>query len=115
MVGRSSSRPAAWGLIPRSPLQELSYFNTLIGGPRGAWGRFELSYWYDAFTDDFLRELNADLPEDAAISFANVQSNPLMVPMDQQALGILRPDLRIEDPDSVALNGNQGRSRTSCC
>ena len=29
---------------------ELSYYNELIGGPRGAWERgFELSYWYDAF------------------------------------------------------------------
>ena len=29
---------------------ELSYYNELIGGPRGAWARgFELTYWYDAF------------------------------------------------------------------
>ena len=36
------------GFIP----YELSYYNELVGGPRGAWERgFELTYWYDAFTD----------------------------------------------------------------
>ena len=42
---------------------ELSYYNELIGGPRGAWARgFELSYWYDAFNPPVIRELNARLP-----------------------------------------------------
>ena len=41
---------AALALIRIHPY-ELSYYNELIGGPRGAWERgFELSYWYDAFT-----------------------------------------------------------------
>ena len=39
---------------------ELSYYNELIGGPRGAWERgFELTYWYDAFTDKVIDDLNA--------------------------------------------------------
>ena len=43
--------PAAWQLIRVHPF-ELSYYNELIGGPRGAWHRgFELTYWYDAFND----------------------------------------------------------------
>ncbi len=40
---------AALALIRIHPY-ELSYYNELIGGPRGAWERgFELTYWYDAF------------------------------------------------------------------
>ena len=40
---------AAVALVGIHPY-ELSYYNELIGGPRGAWARgFELSYWYDAF------------------------------------------------------------------
>lgn len=96
--------PAAWGLIRVHPY-ELSYYNAFIGGPRGAWGKFELSYWYDAFTDDFLREMNADLPPKATVSYASDMSNPIMVPMDQQALGVLRADLQIEAPESV-VSGN---------
>ena len=40
---------AAVALVRIHPY-ELSYYNELIGGPRGAWERgFELTYWYDAF------------------------------------------------------------------
>ena len=50
--------PAAWQLIRVHPF-ELSYYNELIGGPRGAWRRgFELAYWYDAFNDQTLAEMN---------------------------------------------------------
>ena len=50
---------AAVALIGIHPY-ELSYYNELIGGPRGAWARgFELSYWYDAFNGPVIRELNA--------------------------------------------------------
>ena len=44
----------------------------LIGGPRGAWERgFELSYWYDAFTDEVIDDLNRRLPPGAKIDFLN--------------------------------------------
>ena len=58
VVGSSAAR-ALIGVHP----YELSYYNELIGGPRGAWERgFELSYWYDAFNGPVMRELNARLP-----------------------------------------------------
>jgi Dolichyl-phosphate-mannose-protein mannosyltransferase len=74
---------------------ELSYYNELIGGPRGAWERgFELSYWYDAFTDKVMADLNEKLPRDAEIDFFNeLTSASVMVFQDAQALGRLRGDI----------------------
>jgi hypothetical protein len=86
--------PAAWATFRVQPYG-LSYFNRLIGGPRGAWAAgFELSYWYDAFTPQVLADLDARLPRDAAIAYASDQSNPVMVLQDLQALGQLRSELR---------------------
>jgi 4-amino-4-deoxy-L-arabinose transferase-like glycosyltransferase len=84
---------AAWQLARIHPY-ELSYYNELIGGPKGAWrAGFELSYWYDALNGTALRELNRRLPRDAAIEFANEMSNPIMVVSDLQSLGDLRGDV----------------------
>jgi len=74
---------------------ELSYYNRLIGGPQGAWKRgFELSYWYDAFNPQVLDNINKTLPQGEAVRAANRYS---MTPTfaELQALGELRPDLRI--------------------
>ncbi len=88
--------PSAWALINIHPY-ELSFYNALIGGPEGAWhAGFELSYWYDAYTDKSLKELNRLLPENANLAFANVKSSPDMIPEELQALGKLRGDLRFE-------------------
>ena len=93
--------PACWALLNVHPY-ELSYYNELIGGPSGAWhSGFELSYWYDAFTDDVLDDLNRLLPPDASAWFANEKSTPIMVPEDQQALGALRADIRFQLQDSA--------------
>jgi hypothetical protein len=74
---------------------ELSYYNELIGGPRGAWERgFELSYWYDAFTDKVISDLNEKLPRDVEIDFFNeLTSASVMVFQDSQTLGRLRGDI----------------------
>ncbi|MDB5353486.1 MAG: hypothetical protein JWN86_4733 [Planctomycetota bacterium] len=97
--------PAAWGLIRVHPY-ELSYYNEIIGGPRGAWEKgFELSYWYDAFTDDVLADLNARLPRGASLMYANEKSEPIMVPQDQQLLGVLRGDLQFDLNDSFLKSG----------
>jgi hypothetical protein len=94
--------PPSFQLISIHPY-ELSYFNEVIGGPRGAWNAgFELSYWYDAMNPATLEELNAGpnrLPIGASISYANEQSNPVMVLQDLQALGQLRGDLRLDLQD----------------
>jgi hypothetical protein len=72
---------------------ELSYYNELIGGPRGAWQRgFELTYWYDAFNNDVINDLNRLLPAGAPVDFLNVKTNPVTF-QELQSLGILRPDI----------------------
>ena len=86
---------AAWQLIKIHPY-ELSYYNELIGGPRGAWKRgFELTYWYDAFNDQVLAELNARFPHNAHIQFAGDKSAPVMLFPDLQSLGKLRKDIQL--------------------
>ena len=63
--------PATWQLIQIHPF-ELSYYNELIGGPRGAWNAgFELAYWYDAFNDETLEEINDRLPDGSSVDFLN--------------------------------------------
>jgi hypothetical protein len=85
--------PAAWALIAIHPY-ELSYYNALVGGPRGAWNLgFELTYWYDAFTPQFRRDINRKLPAGAEITFPSKLSEPVMVVQDLQSLGALRGDL----------------------
>jgi 4-amino-4-deoxy-L-arabinose transferase-like glycosyltransferase len=87
--------PAASELILIHPY-ELSYYNTLIGGPRGAWRRgFELTYWYDAFTPRVLNELNEKFPEGAAVGFPNHLSSPATF-QELQSLGMLRGDIRLD-------------------
>lgn len=72
----------------------LSYYNEAIGGPRGADRRgMEATYWYDALTPGFLRQVNRILPEEAEV---------LTIPGQEhfetlQNLGGLRDDLRITD------------------
>ena len=70
-VSASVTRPAVASLVLGSAAlalihihpYELSYYNELAGGPRGAWERgFELTYWYDAFTPRVIEDLNAAPP-----------------------------------------------------
>ena len=91
---------AAWQLVAIHPF-ELSYYNELIGGPRGAWKRgFELSYWYEAFDGETLRELNRELPPGAAVDFLepDLISTPSLACL--QELGALRGDILLRAPDS---------------
>jgi hypothetical protein len=74
---------------------ELSYYNELIGGPRGAWERgFELTYWYDAFNDQVIDDLNRRLPPHAQVDFLN-EKTKTAVPIFHylQTLGKLRGDI----------------------
>jgi len=53
---------------------QLSYYNRLVGGVRGAYQRgLEVTYLMEAFTPDFLGSLNRELPQNAVVnaSFAN--------------------------------------------
>jgi hypothetical protein len=82
---------------------ELSYYNELIRGPRGAWAAgFELSYWYDAFNGRTLAELNDRLPKGAALGPPNHLSEPPTF-QELQALGVLRADLQLDAEGLDAL------------
>ncbi|GAB4160417.1 MAG: hypothetical protein Tsb009_37730 [Planctomycetaceae bacterium] len=51
----------------------LSYYNLVVGGPRGAEALgFEVTYWGDSFTRDFLEEVAETVPEGATIDVAPV-------------------------------------------
>jgi len=53
---------------------QLSYYNRLVGGVRGAYQRgLEVTYLMEAFTPDFIGSLNRELPQNAVVnaSFAN--------------------------------------------
>jgi Dolichyl-phosphate-mannose-protein mannosyltransferase len=102
-VSANATRPAIASLVLGSAAlalyhihpYELSYFNELIGGPRGAWERgFELSYWYDAFTPRVIDDLNGRFPPHAQVDFLNKKTyTAVPVFHDQQSLGILRGDI----------------------
>ncbi|GAC1448723.1 MAG: hypothetical protein NVSMB9_32140 [Isosphaeraceae bacterium] len=84
--------PSAWQLARIHPY-ELSYYNELVGGPRGAWKRgFELTYWYDAFNPPVLDEINRKLPPGAQVDFLNELTNPMTF-SELQSLGQLRSDI----------------------
>ncbi|MBV8557349.1 MAG: glycosyltransferase family 39 protein [Planctomycetaceae bacterium] len=86
--------PAARQLVEVHPF-ELSYYNELIGGPRGAWkSGFELSYWYDAFNPRTLAEIERRLPRGASVDFLNEKTNPTTF-QELQSLGELRGDISL--------------------
>jgi 4-amino-4-deoxy-L-arabinose transferase-like glycosyltransferase len=92
--------PSAVALVRIHPYG-LSYYNEFVGGSRGAWERgFELTYWYDAFTNRVLEDLNQRLPAHASIDFLNVHTQTSMpVFSEQQNLGLLRSDIVLGRPD----------------
>ena len=90
---------AAFALIRIHPY-ELSYYNELIGGPRGAWERgFELTYWYDAFNGPVLDDLNRKLPPKARVGFLNDKTLPITF-QELQTLGELRGDIEPPEQDT---------------
>jgi len=76
---------------------ELSYYNELIGGPRGAWERgFELTYWYDAFNDKVITDLNRKFPDQPYVDYLNPKTDTsVMVFQELQTLGALRGDIHL--------------------
>jgi 4-amino-4-deoxy-L-arabinose transferase-like glycosyltransferase len=90
---------AAFALIRIHPY-ELSYYNELIGGPRGAWERgFELTYWYDAFNGPVIDELNRRLPPNASVGFLNDKTLPVTF-QELQTLGEFRGDIQPPEMDT---------------
>ncbi len=96
---------AAVALVRIHPY-ELSYYNELIGGPRGAWERgFELTYWYDAFTDKVIADLNRKFPRHAEVDFLNPKTkDSVIVFQELQTLGALRGDIHLIRDQSNKFN-----------
>ena len=93
--------PSAWQLAKVHPF-ELSYYNELIGGPRGAWNAgFELSYWYDAFNPSTLAENNERLPDGCSVDIVNEKTaSSVVVFLELQSLGELRGDVVLGSPNA---------------
>jgi len=73
---------------------ELSYYNRLVGGIRGAYKHgLEVTYFTEAFTPQFLSFLNRQLPPNASINASF--SNPIFEYYQKE--NRLRRDLRITD------------------
>lgn len=93
---------SAWQLVKVHPF-ELSYYNELIGGPRGARRRgFELAYWYDAFTPSVIAEINRRLPPGASVDFFTGKTEAPTF-NELQSLGALRGDITIGAKDRNAF------------
>ncbi len=112
----SNAKPIALLLLSLSVIPlirihpyELSYYNMLVGGLKGAERRgFESTYWGDTATDELLSYLNANLPEDASISFFPAGCNVAGL---YKFTGRLRADFRIvpcDEAQFLILNCRQG-------
>ncbi len=91
---------AALALIKIHPY-ELSYYNELVGGPRGAWERgFELTYWYDAFNPRVIDDLNERFPLHAQVDFLNQKTDTASpVFYEYRNLKALRSDIILQELD----------------
>ncbi len=89
---------------------ELSYYNRLVGGIRGAYQRgLEVTYFMEAFTPDFMDFLNKNLPQNSVI---NASFSNFMFAYYQEE-GRLRQDFRItekEDSDYYILLNRRSAS-----
>lgn len=79
-----------WQLFRLHPFQ-LSYYNELVGGLRGAVARgYQATYWYDALTPELYERMNEALPPGARVQFV---PEFLLVPELAQSWGLLRTDI----------------------
>jgi hypothetical protein len=73
---------------------ELSYFNRLVGGIQGAYRRgWEITYFLEALTPDFVRFLNAELPPRTTV---NAGAANFMLEYYQR-FDVFRRDVRLVD------------------
>jgi hypothetical protein len=71
---------------------QLSFYNRLVGGIRGAYEKgFETTYFLEAFTPQFLQQLNDKLPKNAVVNGTFI--NPVLE--YYQTKRLLRQDIRI--------------------
>jgi hypothetical protein len=72
---------------------ELSYYNVGLARAQGI--GMEVTYWYDAVTEDVLDQLNDRLPANAVVGFPSPAINPEVF-QEHQSRGRLRPDIRLD-------------------
>jgi hypothetical protein len=102
---------SAWSTLHIHPF-ELSYYNMLIGGPKGAKAAgMESTYFWDAATSEVLGWMNAHLPNGSTVV---IFPPPNIHTFDwEQRWGRLRPDLHFRNFESLTtaefgqLRGNQ--------
>lgn len=93
VLGAVYFAPPLLGTVSSRPFY-LSYYGEVVGGASGADHRgMEATYWFDAVTSDFRRDLEAVLPDSARV---------LTHPSDEyfrllQELGLVRADLVFTD------------------
>jgi hypothetical protein len=80
-----------WGIVRTHP-HELSYFNVVTGGLKGARDRFETSYWGESLNEEVIAYLNT-LPHGARIRPMAMHD---LVLVHLQQWGYLREDLRFD-------------------
>jgi hypothetical protein len=102
---------AGWSTVQIHPF-ELSYYNELIGGPKGAKAAgMESTYFWDAATSEVLGWMNDHLPNGSTVV---IFPPPNIHTFDwEQRWGRLRPDLRFRNFETLnaaeigQLGGNQ--------
>jgi hypothetical protein len=92
----------------RSHPFSLSYYNRLIGGLPGAYRRgMEVTYWYEALTDDMLTAINKTVPSGALVSSFPVASHYFKFLQDKAKIrsdiNFIMPDIRVK----VTRSGRQ--------
>ena len=112
--------PSIYWILQLHPA-ELSYFNLLIGGPKGAQASgMETTYWGEVITPETIQWMNTHLPQNANVKILPVY--PGNAPISRlsfypdvlvyyRAHGILRPDIQFfsEPPyDYYVLVSRQG-------
>ena len=76
---------------------QLSFYNRFVGGVRGAYERgLETTYFMEAFTPDFIRSLNDNLPRNTRVN-ASVANFMFTFYQKEERL---RPDIKITDGQS---------------
>jgi len=78
---------------------QLSYYNEFVGGLTGA-DKFgmEATYWMEAVTPDFIREINDEIPENGFLRLFPFVGNSIL--KYYKDAGILRNDIQINQPQN---------------
>jgi hypothetical protein len=106
--------PGQWGILQIHPY-ELSWYNSLVGGLRGAErGGYETALWCESLNEPVIDHINQALPEGALVRLGDDFSPGVLEHL--QSEGVLRGDLVFErnplrTSDFALIQGRQGMFR----